>query len=93
MADTSKPVAKITVDRGLCIGAGSCISAVQGVFQLDEENKAVMLLKGDVKTSDATEKGQLANDGASDADLFASAQSCPVMAILLHDAEGNQIYP
>jgi ferredoxin len=93
MADTSKPVAKITVDRGLCIGAGSCISAVQGVFELDEENKAVMLLKGDVKTSDATEKGALANEGASDADLFAAAQSCPVMAILLHDAEGNQIYP
>ena len=93
MADTSKAVAKVTVDRGLCIGAGSCISAVQGVFQLDEENKAVMLLKGDAKTSDATEKGQLANDGATDADLFAAAQSCPVMAILLHDSEGNQIYP
>ena len=91
--DQSKPVAKMTVDRGLCIGAGSCVSAVQGVFELDEENKAVMLLKGDRKTSDASAKGDLANEGATDADLFGAAQSCPVMAILLHDAEGNQIYP
>jgi ferredoxin len=93
MADLSKPIAKITVDRGLCIGAGSCLSAVQGVFELDQENKAVMLLKGGEKSSLETEKGNLANDGAADADLIASAQSCPVMAILLHDAEGNQMYP
>lgn len=93
MADTSKSVAKVTVDRGLCIGAGSCLTAVSGVFELDEENKAVMLLQGGVKTSDATDKSALANASASDADLFAAAQSCPVMAILLHDAEGNQIYP
>jgi len=91
--DQTKPVAKMTVDRGLCIGAGSCISAVQGVFELDEENKAVMLLKGGAKTSDASAKGDLANEGATDADLFAAAQSCPVLAILLHDADGNQIYP
>jgi ferredoxin len=93
MADEVKQVAKITIDRGLCIGAGSCISSVQGVYELDEENKAVMLLKGGIKTSDATDKGNLENDGVSDADLLSSAQSCPTMAILLHNAEGNQIYP
>ena len=59
MADEAKQVAKITIDRGLCIGAGSCISSVQGVYELDEENKAVMLLKGGIKTSDATDKGKL----------------------------------
>jgi ferredoxin len=91
--DQTKQVAKVTVDRGLCIGAGSCVSAVQGVFQLDEENKAVMLLKGGAQTSNGSAKGDLANEGATDADLFAAAQSCPVMAILLHDASGNQIYP
>ncbi len=86
-------IAKVTVDRGLCIGAGSCLSAVQGVFELDQENKAVMLLKGDVKTSAQTDKSALANDGASDEDLLAAAQSCPVMAIILQDADGNQVYP
>jgi len=88
-----KKVAKITVDRGLCIGAASCLSAVQGVYELDEENKAVMLLKEGAKTSDPTAKADLENDAASDADLLASAQSCPTMAIILHDEEGNQVYP
>lgn len=88
-----KKVAKITIDRGLCIGAGSCISAVAGVYELDEENKAVLLLKGGEKNSGPAEKSSLNNDSVSDADLLASAQSCPTMAISLHDEEGNQIYP
>jgi ferredoxin len=91
--DGEKKVAKITVDRGLCIGAASCLAGAQGVYELDEENKAVMLLKGGAKTSDPTEKSALENDAISDADLLASAQSCPTMAILLHDEEGNQVYP
>jgi ferredoxin len=85
-------VAKITIDRGLCIGAGSCLSA-EGVYELDEENKAVMLLKGDVKTSEASNRTDLANEGVTDDALVASAQACPTMAILLHDANGEQIYP
>ncbi len=89
----NKKITKITVDRGLCIGAASCISAVQGVFELDEENKAVMLLKGDEKNSGPAEKGNLKNDTASDDDILSAAQSCPTMAILLHDEDGNQIYP
>lgn len=85
-------IAKITVDRGLCIGAGSCITAAQGVYEFDEENKAVMLLKGDAKSSEAA-RGDLANEGVSDEDLLASAQACPTMAILLHGEDGSQIYP
>lgn len=88
-----KTIAKITVDRGLCIGAGSCISAAVGVYELDEENKAVLLLKGDQKNSGPSAKSDLANEGVSDADLLASAQACPVMAVLLHDENGEQIYP
>ena len=88
-----KKIAKITVDRGLCIGAGSCLTAAQGVYELDEENKAVMLLKGDLKTSDASATSDLVNEGVSDADLLASAQSCPTMAILLHSEDGEQVYP
>jgi ferredoxin len=91
--DGDKKVAKITVDSGLCIGAASCLSAVQGVYELDENNKAVMLLKGGEKSPGPVEKSALENEGATDADLLASAQSCPTMAILLHDEEGNQVYP
>ncbi|MBP6881265.1 MAG: ferredoxin [Candidatus Pacebacteria bacterium] len=88
-----KKIAKITVDRGLCIGAGSCLTAVEGVYELDEENKAVMLLKGDLKNSGPIAKGDLVNDGAADEAILSSAQVCPVMAIILHDENGEQIYP
>ena len=91
--DGDKKVAKITVDEGLCIGAASCLSAVTGVYELDENNKAVILQKGGEKGFGPVEKSALENEGASDADLIASAQSCPTMAILLHDEEGNQVYP
>jgi len=91
--DGDKKIAKITVDRNLCIGAASCLSAAAGVYELDEENKAVMLLKGGEKNSGPAEKGNLENDGIGDADLLASAQSCPTMAIILGDEQGNQIYP
>jgi ferredoxin len=88
-----KKIAKITVDRGLCIGAASCLSAIQGVYELDEENKAVLLMKGDQKSSGPAAKGDLVNDSASDEELLASAQACPTMAILLHGEDGEQIYP
>ncbi len=93
MSEEAKKIAKVTVDRGLCIGAGACLSSVPGLYELDEENKAVMLLKGGAKTSEQTAKADLEQSEADDAGVLASAQSCPVMAILLHDAEGNQIYP
>lgn len=88
-----KKIAKITVDRGLCIGAGSCLTAADGVYELDEENKAVLLLKGGGKESGPAEKANLENEGVTDEQLLAGAQACPTMAILLHDENGEQIYP
>lgn len=70
-------IAKIYVDRDLCIGAAPCVVVAPGVFQLDDENKAVVM---DAK-------------GADDETILLAAQSCPVQAIILHDEEGNQIYP
>jgi ferredoxin len=70
-------IAKIVVDRDLCIGAASCI-AVSGVtYELDNENKAVVL---DPNAID-------------DATLIMSAESCPTKAILLFDKEGNKVFP
>ena len=76
---SSKPlkIAKITVDRDLCIGAAPCVTVAPGVFQLDDENKAYVV---DPK-------------GADDDMILLAAQACPVQAIILHDEEGNQIYP
>ncbi len=81
MAETEKlktpKVARIYIDRDLCIGAASCIAIAPGVFTLDEENKAVVI----------NEKG------ADDETILLAAQSCPTKAIILFDKEGNQIYP
>ena len=72
-----KKIAKIVVDRDLCIGAAPCVTVAPGVFQLDEENKAVIV--------DA--------HGADDDTILLAAQSCPVQAISLFDEDGKQIFP
>ena len=70
-------IAKIYVDRDICIGAAPCVAVAPGVFQLDDENKAFVV-----------------DPNGADADtILLAAQSCPVQAIILHDEEGNQIYP
>ena len=68
-------IAKIVVDRDLCIAAQSCIPPSPETFKLDEENKAVVI--------DA--------NAAEDDAIITAAQSCPTKAILLFDKEGNQI--
>jgi ferredoxin len=34
---------EITVDRALCIGSGDCVDTAPDVFQLDDEDKAVVV--------------------------------------------------
>jgi len=77
MSLEGKKVGKVFVDRDLCIGAASCIAVTPEVFELDNENKAV------VKNKDA----------ADDETIILAAQSCPTKAIVVYDEEGNQIYP
>ena len=72
-----KKIAKIVVERPLCIGAGTCVVVADKVFKMDEENIAVVL----------------EGHGASDEDILAAAQSCPTAAILLYDEDGKLIYP
>ncbi len=69
---------KITIDRNLCIGAASCVALAMKTFELDEENKAVIVDEG----GDDAETIKLA------------AESCPTKAIILENAEtGKQEYP
>jgi len=70
-------IAKIVVDRDLCIGAASCIAVAGDLFELDGENKVV------VKNSGAVD----------DATLQMAAESCPTKAILLFDKDGKQVFP
>lgn len=86
-------IKKIVVDRDLCIGAASCVLSADTVFELDAENKAIMKLKGGIKSANHAEKNALENDAISDDTLLTAAQSCPTRAIFLYDEDGKQVYP
>lgn len=74
---SSKKIAKVIVDRELCIGAASCVAVAGRTFYMDEENKAVVI----EPWSDDTDT------------ILLAAQSCPVLAIKVIDEDGNQLYP
>ena len=63
----------ITVDRALCIGSGDCVDTAPDVFQLDEEDKAVVVDP----------------DGAPLDDVLDAARNCPVSAIFVVGEAGD----
>jgi ferredoxin len=64
---------EVRVDRGLCIGSGDCVDTAPDVFQLDDEEKAVVVDP----------------DGASTDDIITAAGNCPVSAIFVVGEEGD----
>lgn len=65
--------------RDMCIGAASCAAIAPFTFEMDDENKAVFVIAENVDEDDA---------------ILAAAQSCPVFAIVVKDAEtGEQVFP
>jgi len=70
-------IAKIVVDRDLCIAAVSCIAVADAMYQLDNESKVIV--------TDA--------NAVDDETLIMSAESCPTKAIHLFDKAGNKIFP
>jgi ferredoxin len=64
---------EITVDRALCIGSGDCVDTAPDVFQLDEEDKAVVVDP----------------DGAPTDDVITAAGNCPVSAIFVAGENGD----
>ena len=93
--DDKKPVkiARLMIDRNLCIGAGSCIAVAPSTFELDPENKAVLRRKAPPPSSDMTARGDLEDQAIDDETLLLAAKSCPTQAIIIYDEEGNQMYP
>ncbi len=67
----------IEVDRALCYGFGDCVDSQPQVFALDDEETAVVLDP----------------DAAPLDDILEAAQNCPVDAIVVTDADGEQLYP
>lgn len=63
----------IDVDRALCIGSGDCVDTAPDVFQLDAEEKAVVVDP----------------DGAPVDDVIEAAGNCPVSAIFVIGEDGD----
>jgi ferredoxin len=70
-------IARIVVDRNLCIGSGVCVSTLPKVFELDDENISTVVDP----------------EGATKDEIFEAAEGCPTGAISLYDAAGKQLYP
>ncbi len=64
---------RIEVDRALCIGSGDCVDAAPDVFQLDGEDKAVVVDP----------------DGAPVDEVLEAAGNCPVSAIFVIGEDGD----
>jgi ferredoxin len=64
---------EVTVDRSLCIGSGDCVDTAPDVFQLDDEDKAVVVDP----------------DGAPLDDVLTAAGNCPVSAIFVIGEDGD----
>jgi ferredoxin len=68
---------RVRIDREKCIGSANCIASAPTVYQMDDNEKAVII---DPETVD-------------EETLLLSAESCPTEAIILEDEEGRRIYP
>ena len=64
---------EVTVDRSLCIGSADCVDTAPDVFQLDDEDKAVVVDP----------------DGAALDDVLDAARNCQVSAIFVIGEDGD----
>lgn len=76
----------------MCIGAASCVVIAPDVFEMDDDNKAVIIRKGGSKTLTPFNKSDLETQ-LDDETILLAAQSCPTQAIILEDEAGNIIFP
>lgn len=74
----SQTIGTVVVDTDKCIGSASCVAIAPDVFDLDEDGKAVVKEGADLTQVQA---------------ILDAAKSCPVDAIIVHDRDGNRIWP
>ncbi|MEA2493341.1 MAG: ferredoxin [Thermoleophilaceae bacterium] len=68
----------IEIDRELCYGFGDCVDAAPAVFELDDDEKAIVIDP----------------NGADRDDLVEAAANCPVNAITIVDSgTGETVFP
>lgn len=69
---------KIVIKRDICIGAATCRAVAPGTYELDAENKAIVIDEA----------------GDDPEEILLAAQGCPTTAIFIFDNEtGEQVYP
>jgi ferredoxin len=68
---------RVRIDRDRCTGVANCVAVAPTVFELDDENKAVV-----------DDPGTVAEEV-----LWKAAESCPMDAVILEDDAGQQLYP
>ena len=71
-------IGKVVVDKDLCIGSASCVAIAPDVLDLGDDGKAYVKEGADLSQVEA---------------IMDAARSCPVSAIQVFDADGNQLYP
>ena len=68
----------VKIDRLICVGFETCVEVAPDLFQMDEEGIAIF-------TSDTN---------AVDKEMVLEAcKECPVDALVVLDASGNQLHP
>ena len=75
-----RKIRKLTmrIDQNLCIGAATCVALAPKAWALDDQAKAIILDTAEEETDEV---------------LIEAAKSCPVMAIIITDENGKQIFP
>lgn len=69
---------RVSIDREICTGVANCTAIAPDVFELDDENKAVVVDPY----------------GADDETIRRAAEECSQQAIILEDAvTGERIFP
>jgi len=82
----------IKVDPDLCIGAASCVTIDSSTFELNEDNKAYVLDHSQAPDGSKYERTIEVTEAEKE-NIILAAQSCPTLAVLVYDEDGNQLYP
>jgi ferredoxin len=67
----------VSIDRDACISSGNCVADSPDAFDFDDDDIAMVKEEGASQLSDAR--------------LLRVARNCPAGAIILKDADGNEI--
>ena len=68
----------VKIDRLICVGFETCVEVAPDLFQMDEEGIAIF-------TSDTSEVDKET--------VLEACKECPVDALVVLDASGNQLHP